>query len=148
VRHPPFGTVLVGFVLVGTAAAAVQGPAQSAWDGVYSEAQAARGRQAFLASCSGCHRDDLSGGDDNEPALTGDFFLAEWDGAPLAALFDFIATNMPKNRPGTLGLEKCIDIVGFILKSNGLPAGASDLKTDVKELERIRMTAKSPRQTR
>src|SRR5262245_56854172 len=90
------------------------------WDGIYTEAQAAPGQRAFSRSCGGCHRDDLRGGDEGEPALRGEQFLSQWNGATVAALYYTVATNMPKSNPGSLPLETCIDIVGFLLKSNGM----------------------------
>ena len=48
---------------------------KTVWDGVYSEAQAARGGTLYNASCSGCHRRDLSG---FEGALKGQRFMDHW----------------------------------------------------------------------
>src|SRR5688572_17186211 len=90
----------------------------SVWDGVYTSAQADRGQAAFVKSCGGCHRDDMSGGDDSEPPLRGAHFTDKWEGASVAEIYDFVANNMPKSKPGSLPLETCIDIVAFMLKSN------------------------------
>ncbi len=115
---------------------------KTVWDGVYTDAQAARGQKAFLRSCAGCHREDMSGGDDNEPALQGPNFTMKWEDASLAELYDFIATDMPKSKPGSLPLPTYVDILTFILKTNTLPAGTMELTTDVKQLESIRFTMK------
>ena len=130
--------------LVAPVGARAQKPKATVWDAVYTDAQAARGQKAFLQSCAGCHRADLSGGDDNEPALQGPNFTLKWDDATLAELYDFIATNMPKNKPGSVSLESCVDILSLILKVNKMPAGETELTTDVKQLDQIRFTAKPP----
>lgn len=119
---------------------------ETVWDGVYSAAQAARGEQAYKRACGGCHRDDASGGDDSEPPLRGPNFTHNWEGASVAELYDFIATNMPRTRPGSLPLEECVDIVAFLLQLNEVPAGTRELTTDIKTLTGIRFTATRPAQ--
>lgn len=114
---------------------------QTVWDGVYTAAQAVRGQKAYVKSCAGCHRDDLSGGDD-EPPLRGTNFTAKWKDATVAELYDFVATNMPKSNPGSLPLDTCIDIVSFILKTNDMPEGTAELTTDIEKLVQIAVTAK------
>ncbi len=123
---------------------ALQEPSKSVWDGVYSDAQAARGQKLFVRSCGGCHRDDASGGDDSEPPLRGPNFTYNWEDASIAALYDFIASNMPRNRPGSLALGECADIVAFVLKLNEMPSGAAELTTNIEQLDQIRFTAKRP----
>lgn len=120
--------------------------AGTVWDGVYSEAQAARGQKAYARSCGGCHRDDASGGDDSQPALRGPNFTGTWEGGSLAELYDFIATNMPRTRPGSLPLEECVDIVAFLLKLNDMPAGPKELTTDITVMSGIGFTATKPAQ--
>ena len=123
--------------------AAQQAPL-TVWDGVYTDAQAARGQAVFVRSCGGCHRDDMSGGDDSEPPLRGSHFSGKWEDAVVAELYDFIATSMPRNRPGSLPLQDCVDIVAFILKSNEMPPGSAELTTDIDRLAAIRFTATRP----
>lgn len=137
------GLVLAAATVGLVSTAAVTQKKVSVWDGVYTAAQAERGQQAYAKACGGCHRDDLSGGDD-EPPLRGSHFTAKWEDASVAELYDFVASNMPKNNPGALPLETCIDIVSFILKSNEMPPGQSELTTDIETLTQIVFTAKRP----
>lgn len=131
-----------GFLLT---AVALQAQAPSTvWDGVYTAEQAARGEKAYMRSCGGCHRDDASGGDDSEPPLRGPNFAHNWDGGSVAELYDFIATNMPRTRPGSLPLEECVDIVAFLLKVNEMPAGPRELTTDIKTLLTVKFLAARP----
>jgi cytochrome c len=111
---------------------------------VYTAAQADRGQAAYVKSCGGCHRDDMSGGDDSEPPLRGAHFTDKWEGASVAEIYDFVANNMPKNSPGSLPLETCIDIVAFMLESNDMPVGRAELTTDIDTLAEIVFTAKRP----
>src|SRR5258705_1365693 len=63
-------------------AAAVSIAAQSlrtVWDGVYSDAQAKRGRELYSAKCLSCHGADLSGGE-MAPPLVGVGFQSNWNG--------------------------------------------------------------------
>src|SRR5262245_27075 len=126
-----------GFFALGLLTPAIAQAKKTTLDGVYTPAQAARGQKAFVKSCGGCHRDDMSGGDDSEPPLRGINFSAKWKDASVAELYDYIATNMPRSKPGSLPLEDCIDIVSFILQSNDMPAGATELTTDIDTLLQI-----------
>jgi S-disulfanyl-L-cysteine oxidoreductase SoxD len=125
-------------VLIGSAVCLVlgqesQNSSKTVWDGVYKSAQAERGREAFRTTCRGCHAADLSGG--NLP-LTGSTFLAHWLEDNLNSLF----AKIRKMPPGGEGLPESthLDILAFLLESNGYPAGQSDLSTT--DLNAIRLT--------
>jgi cytochrome c len=104
---------------------------------VYTDAQAADGRQVYYRACANCHGEDLTG--KVGPALTGRQFhqmvAAQQMTAPL--LFHFIATRMPLTKPGSLTPEECSAIVAFILKRNGYPAGSAPLTADSQDLGKI-----------
>ena len=110
-------------------------------DGVYSEAQAARGAAAYETSCAGCHRADLGGG--TGPALKEQRFARQFADKDLRALFARIATTMPRNAPGSLGDSVSLDIVAHLLKENGFPAGASELSASA--LDGIRVLPGRPK---
>lgn len=111
-------------ILAPQIAAAQQGRV-SIWDGVYTDAQAERGRALYAQNCSVCHGVDLSG-DFETPPLVGRF-MPYWSGSTLNALFEYISTAMPLQKPGALGADANIDIVAFILKGNGIPSGSKKL---------------------
>lgn len=98
----------------------------SVLDGVYTDAQAARGGDAFAQNCAVCHGATL-GGVGEAPALVGVLFVSDFNGLTVGDLFDRIRTTMPLNAPGALGRERYADILAFVLKSNGYPAGQRDL---------------------
>ena len=114
-----------------TAAAAAGLYAQekrSVWDGVYSEEQAARGKDEYEYNCGNCHIHDLSGDSIKEvPALAGPDFMAKWAGKSVKELLDYMATNMPQDSRGTLGAKTYADIAAYVLKVNTFPAGAEAL---------------------
>ena len=70
----PFATILV---LNSTVHA--QPPTKSIWDGVFSEAQATRGKALYSENCASCHGGELTGGE-MAPPLAGGEFMAGWDG--------------------------------------------------------------------
>lgn len=98
-------------------------------DGAYTEAQAARGKTAYDASCASCHKADLSGF--SGPPLKGEQFLDRWREFHLDVLHTLIRNTMPNGAPGTLPPEAYLDVVAYMLKANELPAGKQDLREDV-----------------
>jgi S-disulfanyl-L-cysteine oxidoreductase SoxD len=110
-------------------------------DGVYTDAQAARGATAYEASCAGCHRTDLAGG--TGPALREQRFAREFADKDLRALFSKIATTMPRATPGSLGDAAYLDIVAHLLKENGFPSGPQELAANA--LDGIRVLPGRPK---
>jgi cytochrome c553 len=100
--------------------------ARTVWDGVYTEAQAERGRAAYQQSCVSCHRDDLRG-DNTTPSLVGESFLFLWGDMEVGELSARVQKLMPPERPGSLPVQTYADIVAFILQKNAFPAGSTEL---------------------
>jgi mono/diheme cytochrome c family protein len=127
-----------------SAVAFAQSRPSSVWDGVYTEAQAERGREAYRTACGHCHRDDLTGGGSEEgaPALIGPIFTYRWNGEPLSEMFLTIGTTMPKNRPDTLTPQTVVDIISFLLKQNEMRSGGSELPADLDALKQIAVSAR------
>jgi len=101
-------------------------PRRTVWDGVYMEAQAARGVTAFGQSCSGCHA--LSA--DGKAPLVGEPFWKSFAQKSVGDLLEFVSANMPNGSPGSLSDSTYRDIVALMLKSNGFPAGSTELRRD------------------
>lgn len=114
--------------------------AASTWDGVYSDAQAERGRQQYLQHCSLCHAVSLQGNYET-PELVGQF-MPDWGGGPLSDLYDYISTTMPLDHPGSLNADAYADIVAYLLKANGFPSGQSELKPQ--DLQSIHFDLRQP----
>ena len=70
------------------------GGGKKIWDGVYTEAQATRGKPAFETSCGRCHNNELVGSE-RGPALKGDGFFSHWENDTLDKLFTKIRDTMP-----------------------------------------------------
>src|SRR5436305_1689921 len=76
-----------------TAAPRAQG-SPSIWDGVYSQAQADKGKMVYADQCSVCHGDMAEGGA-NAPTLSGNDFMVDFNGSPMSELFTRISQTMP-----------------------------------------------------
>lgn len=114
----------------------------SVLDGIYTDAQSARGAAAFPQFCAACHGASL-GGLGEAPALTGAQFISDFDGLTVGDLFDRIRTTMPLNNPNGLSRDQYADILAFILKSNGFPAGTKELYRRSEFLNAIRFESMS-----
>jgi mono/diheme cytochrome c family protein len=119
----PVGILLLATVALGSAAFAQIGE-RTTQDRVFSDEQASRGKIAYDAQCSNCHDGGGMG-----PALTGDDFLAAWQNKTMRALYNRILTTMPSDAPGTLPDSEALDIVAFMMRSNGFPSGDKALAT-------------------
>src|SRR6185436_8711381 len=101
--------------------AATTPQARSITAGVFSAAQAARGRQVYEAQCGGCHGAAMEG--TTGPPLVGDSFLSNWSGRTLATLVDKIEKTMPFNEPVKLSRQQSADLAAYILQVGRFPAG-------------------------
>jgi cytochrome c len=123
------------------AAQTVGDDGRTVWSGVYTDAQAERGSVVYLRMCAKCHGSDLLGNEAVEyPALAGEDFMHQWEGAPVARLAERIRTGMPFDRPGTLTARETVDLVAYLLRSNQVPDGATELSPDSNILQRVLMT--------
>lgn len=133
-------TVRIAAVLISISIAGVgsglagelpQGNGQrSTREGVYNRDQWMRGRDIYAGLCAGCH-----------PAVThvGPVFTTAWAGKKLADLFGFLRERMPKNDPGSLSEQEYVDVMSYILRLNGMPAGVEELPADSLALAKIRI---------
>ena len=108
---------------------------RSVFDGVYTEAQAARGQATYQQSCAQCHLDDLMG-DGVSPAIAGAMFHFRWDELSVADMFLAIRDTMPQEAPASLSGQAYADISAYILKVNEYPPGTTELVSDVEALKR------------
>jgi len=125
--------------------------ARTVRDGVYTDAQAARGQAIYQKQCVSCHGAKLEGL--QGPPLLADVFVSHWQTQPLSDLAGKIRNTMPAGASGTLTPQQSVDLVAFILKSGGFPAGKTDLASDEATLAKITwpaglVAAASPGQAR
>ena len=106
-------------------------------DGVYTDTQATRGQALYKTLCASCHGENLEGAGVT-PALAGSDFTGKYEGQTVGDLFDRIQDSMPADHPGTLTRPNTADLVAYLLKTNKLPAGKTELPTDADALKQIR----------
>jgi len=136
------GVVTTVFSPARAYAAPPQAAAKTTVDGVYSDEQMKRGAVAYVNSCSGCHRNDLGGAG----GVLADGFMTHWVSSSLDGVFDYMKTNMPANRPGSLKPEVYADIVAFLLNAHGFPSGSGDLTPDaMKDIKVVNLDGSAPR---
>jgi S-disulfanyl-L-cysteine oxidoreductase SoxD len=116
---------------------------RTVWDSVYSAAQATRGETLYVKSCARCHKATLAGADESSP-LIGSGFLGNWNSLPLSDLADRIRKTMPSDSVGIYDRQLVSDVMAYMLKMNGFPAGANDLPTDLDGLKNITILATKP----
>jgi len=102
-------------------------------DGVYTDAQAGRGQEVFVRICSRCH---------NISDFTSDTFIGSWESSTVLDLFTLMQKSMPQDNPGSLEAQEYVDVIAFVLRSNQLPAGTSELDTQADHLKMIRIERK------
>lgn len=124
--------MVVAGAVVGTAVAAQeQTAAKSAWTGVYTDAQADRGEREYGRTCAHCHGLSLEGDGSREiPALVLDSFMRHWRGRPVQALFDTLMRSMPADDRGSMTPRMTADMIAYLLRANGAPAGDAQLPSE------------------
>ena len=100
---------IVVVLFVGLALTSAQAQQPRIWQGVYTSAQADRGRATFTTTCLRCHGADLGGS--NGPALKGDRFMTTWGGGSVTRVFEKIRDTMPPFATSTLDENTKLDIV-------------------------------------
>ena len=81
-------------------------------------------------NCASCH---------TVASHIGPVFAAKWEGRPLWDLFRYVRESMPKSEPGGLSEREYLRVVAYLLKMNGMPAGAGELAADSVGLKQIRI---------
>ena len=122
-------TVACLVLFMATGAVAQKSAENSTAAGVYTPDQATRGADVFAGMCKSCHATDQH---------TGPAFMKAWGDRPLSELFVYLATKMPKNDPGSLAPEEYAEVLAYMLKMNGMPAGPTELPSDSLLMKNIR----------
>ena len=97
-------------------------------DGVYTQAQAARGSKLWQNICGECHVDD---------EFVGEAYMGSWSNVPVAELFDLITVTMPEDNPGSLLDAEYAAVIAYVLSLNGLPPGEDELPAAYEALQEI-----------
>ena len=137
---------LVGAVFaggIGATSAPERLAPRTVWDSVFSVAQAARGESAYAKGCARCHGAALTGGDQSPP-LVGGAFVGNWNAQSLYDLHSRVKSTMPSDSIGIYDQKFITDVVAFMLKANGFPAGQAELSTENDSLKTIVIRASRP----
>jgi quinoprotein glucose dehydrogenase len=136
-----FACLVLGVALLGTAYSAVsaQAPA-SVNDGIYTAAQADRGKAVYAMTCAGCHGEKADGGAAG-PTLSGPDFTNGYKDGSAGALLNKISSDMPSNAPGSLEAQQYADVFAYILSINKYPAGSTEAPKDAAALKGTKMAA-------
>ncbi len=96
-------------------------------DGVYTEAQAAKGLEVHQQYCAKCHHHSYFQG----------AFLLAWQSQPVSALYDLIEMKMPEDRPGALKPREYAALLAYVFELNELPPGETKLSHDHDDMANI-----------
>jgi len=120
-----------------TRAQSAAAPQKLVGEGVFTETQAARGKQAYETNtCTRCHLDTLegreqTGGGNGGAALIGLRFVQDFGESKLSKLVNKIRVDKPNDNPGTLTDQVALDIAAYVLMKNNYPTGRADLTNEV-----------------
>jgi mono/diheme cytochrome c family protein len=116
-----------------TANAAMQAPTRTTNSGVYTAAQADRGKKMFADKCSGCH----------EPSrFSGATFDESWNGKAMKEIWDIASGTMPEDNPGSLKQQEYADILAYFLQLNEFPTGDAELQPGAAAMAAIKVEKK------
>lgn len=132
--------VIAGFPLLPTITFSANNQSGKGQEELYTRDQADRGKALYETRCASCHGMNLEG--TPATALAGEPFMAKWGEGKhtIDDLYYITRTQMPYEKPGSLTPRQYIDIVAYILASNGYPAGSRALPADPKILRQSKIT--------
>ena len=119
-RWAVLAAALSGFAV---SVVAAQAPSRSVKDGVYTAAQATRGRALYEEKCESCHAKRMWGHD--------------WPEKSLFDVYDIVKNFMPEDNPGSLSAPQTRDVIAYILQNNKLPPGRTELPELESDLKQI-----------
>ncbi len=165
---PPLALLALALA-ASTPAPTIHAQTPAAGTGYYTEAQARRGFTAFNKYCGMCHtvdgtttaaqvktgrgiRTSASSKGDALMDLGGKYLMHVHDGSPdypsVYYIFNRIREGMPAFGADSVGIDTKVDIVAYILQSNGLPPGPVELRPDVAAMKKMPInTAKKADET-
>jgi mono/diheme cytochrome c family protein len=103
----------------------------------FTSEQADRGRASYQHWCQTCHGSELDNGEFGGPPLKGSWFNSHWGQSSVGALFTYVKGLMPPDNPAGLNDTTYVDMLAFILRANGYPAGNSELPPDTNALDQM-----------
>ncbi|HET6197807.1 MAG TPA: c-type cytochrome [Acetobacteraceae bacterium] len=114
-------------------------PATASVPPQFTAEQADRGHAAFRRNCQDCHGANLNDGEFGGAPLNGQYFARHWGNGSVAALFSYLHTKMPPDRPGRLSPQTYADLTAFLLSRNGYEAVQAELPADIDAQQRMNL---------
>ena len=96
----------------------------------FTQGQVERGKSIYQKDCQDCHGSTLDNGEFGGAPLKGSYFRQHWGSGDVSALFGYVNTLMPPDRPGQLSEQSYVDLTAFLLSGNGYAAGIEELTAD------------------
>ena len=96
-------------------------PPAAVAEGIFTDAQAGRGRNTFDEACSDCHTNS---------EFRGGAFQRNWGRRTVYSFYRTVRSTMPDDNPGGLDEQVYLDVVSYILRMNGHAPGSSELAAD------------------
>lgn len=96
-------------------------PPPAAAEGIFTDAQASRGRSTFDQQCADCHTNS---------EFRGGAFQRNWGRRTVYSFYRTVRSTMPDDNPGGLDEQVYLDVVSYILRMNGHAPGPSELAAD------------------
>jgi hypothetical protein len=115
-----------------TEAPAIHAEPEAPSAGIFTEDQAERGRASFRSICSECHYSS---------EFRGTQFQFEWRRRTVWDFYREISRTMPEDAPGSLDPQQYVDIVSYVLRANGFPAGDVELTPEQAVLDAHSMSS-------
>jgi cytochrome c len=113
------------------------------WSGVYTVADAQRGKIAYAKTCERCHGANLKGSD-AVPPIVGKPFFDRWHDLRLFDAFAYIQSAMPDDFRTFVPADEARDVLAFLLQQNGIPSGKQPLPKSYDGLNEIFITYPPP----
>ena len=98
-------------------------------DGAFTIDQAADGWSVYGVQCGQCHGPNLEGMI-HAPPLSGVDFLNSWLGQTTDDMFAYLRDEMPPGQAGVISDQSYVDLVAYLLESNGAVPGDRTLMAD------------------
>ncbi len=123
-------TAIQVYALRGQNTPAAPAPTEASAPPAFTAEQADRGHAAYRRNCQDCHGSDLNNGEFGGAPLIGQYFARHWGSGNVAALYGYMRTKMPPDRPGRLNPQTYADLTAFLLGKNGYQAAQTELPPD------------------
>jgi mono/diheme cytochrome c family protein len=91
----------------------------------FTKAQATAGATVYKLQCAACHGATLNNG--GAPKLAGPEFLKKWAANTVDDFHFITSTTMPMTKPGALKEAEYLNVIAYVLQTNGFKPGTTAL---------------------